>query len=191
MATDKRIIKTRAAIKNAFMQLMTETEASKISVSDIAAKALVNRSTFYLHYADVNAVIKDIDGEIAAKIEECISDFDVDDVYGSTYAMLENISALLDEKEAFRNYLLFSKEAGGVMTRLKEIMVEKTTSAILAAHPNMPEADIVLPVTFTAAGLTHSYEAWIRSGKNMKPRDEFISELCDVTEYVIKKVIKR
>jgi len=72
MATDKRIIKTKAAIKNAFMQLMTETEANKLTVSDIAAKALVNRSTFYLHYADVAAVMKDIETEIAAKIEECI-----------------------------------------------------------------------------------------------------------------------
>ena len=80
MATDKRIIKTKAAIKNAFMQLMTETEANKLTVSDIAAKALVNRSTFYLHYADVAAVMKDIETEIAAKIEECINDFDISDV---------------------------------------------------------------------------------------------------------------
>ena len=83
MATDKRIIKTRAAIKNAFMQLMTETEASRITVSDIASKALVNRSPVYLHYADVAAVRRDMDGEITARIENCSNDFDTADVHGS------------------------------------------------------------------------------------------------------------
>lgn len=191
MATDKRIIKTRAAIKNAFMQLMTETEANKITVSDIAAKALVNRSTFYLHYADVNAVIKDIDAEIAAKIEECIHDFDVDDIYGSTYTMLENISALLSEREAFRNYLVFSKESNGVMTKMKEIVIEKTTSAILAKHPHLEATDIIFTVTFTAAGIADSYETWVRRGNGVKPRDKFVREICDITEYVLNKIIKR
>ncbi len=190
MATDKRIIKTRAAIKNAFMQLMTETEANKITISDIAEKALVNRSTFYLHYADVAAVIKDIDCEIAAKIEECINDFDIGDIYGSTYSMLSNISALLDEKEIFKNYLVFSKESTGVMSRLKEIVIEKTTSAILAEHPEFDIADIIFPVTFTAAGIVDSYEAWVRKGKDVIPQVELIKQVSDITEYVLKKIIK-
>ncbi len=190
MATDKRIIKTKAAIKNAFMQLMTETEANKLTVSDIAAKALVNRSTFYLHYADVAAVMKDIETEIAAKIEECINDFDISDVYGSTYSMLANISAVLDEKTTFKNYLVFSKESTGVMTRLKEIVIEKTTSAILNERSGQDIGDIIFPVTFIASGIVDSYETWVRNGQKIKTQEELIKEISDITEHIIKKVIK-
>lgn len=190
MATDKRIIKTRAAIKNAFMQLMTETEASRITVSDIAARALVNRSTFYLHYADVAAVMRDIDGEIAARIENCINDFDIADVYGSVYSLLATITAVLDEKPTYKNYLVFSKESNGVMTRLKEIIIEKTVGAVLRTYPDADYADVIFPVTFTAGGIVDSYESWVKNGQDLKTQEELIREVSDITEYIVKKIIK-
>ena len=60
MATDKRIIKTRQAITTAFMELSLEKDIRKITVSDIAGRASVNRSTFYLHYNDAKEVLEDI-----------------------------------------------------------------------------------------------------------------------------------
>ena len=49
MITDKRIVKTRTAIKTAFLQLALEKDIGKITVSNITEKAEINRSTFYLH----------------------------------------------------------------------------------------------------------------------------------------------
>ena len=57
MQTDKRVLKTRASIKAAFMELVKTDDMAKMSVSALAAKALVNRSTFYLHYNDVGDVV--------------------------------------------------------------------------------------------------------------------------------------
>ena len=49
---DLRIIKTRKALYNAFEELMKSKPFEQIKVSDICNKALINRSTFYDHYAD-------------------------------------------------------------------------------------------------------------------------------------------
>lgn len=65
MAIDKRIIKTQKAIKEAFMLLTMDKEIEKITVSDIAEKAFINRSTFYLHYNDARDVMQDIEREWA------------------------------------------------------------------------------------------------------------------------------
>jgi AcrR family transcriptional regulator len=49
---DRRILKSRVAIKNAFMELMSEKVFDKITVKDICDGANVGNRTFYLHYLD-------------------------------------------------------------------------------------------------------------------------------------------
>ncbi|AVK62209.1 TetR family transcriptional regulator [Lactobacillus sp. CBA3605] len=50
--TDRRILKTQLAIKNALVTLMTEKDFEKITVKDICRVANVGNRTFYLHYFD-------------------------------------------------------------------------------------------------------------------------------------------
>ena len=47
---DPRIIRTRNAIREAFLELMQEEDYNSISVKDIAERAGINRKTFYAHY---------------------------------------------------------------------------------------------------------------------------------------------
>ncbi|CAM4048178.1 TetR family transcriptional regulator [Bacillus luti] len=49
---DRRIIKSKEAIKNAFVELMAEKGFDKITVKDICAEANIGNRTFYLHYLD-------------------------------------------------------------------------------------------------------------------------------------------
>lgn len=49
---DLRIVKTRKALYRAFEELMKNKSFEQIKVSDICNEALINRSTFYDHYAD-------------------------------------------------------------------------------------------------------------------------------------------
>lgn len=50
--TDLRVIKTKKAIHDAFLELIQTKGYDKITVQDIAEKAMINRNTFYLHYTD-------------------------------------------------------------------------------------------------------------------------------------------
>ncbi|MGW9529023.1 TetR/AcrR family transcriptional regulator [Paenibacillus terrae] len=49
---DRRIQKSRQAIIDAFMRLMSEKEFERITINQIAEEANVNRGTVYLHFAD-------------------------------------------------------------------------------------------------------------------------------------------
>lgn len=49
---DLRVIKTRKAIANSFLNLLDEKDFDKITVQDISSAAMINRNTFYLHYTD-------------------------------------------------------------------------------------------------------------------------------------------
>ncbi|WP_435172003.1 TetR/AcrR family transcriptional regulator [Paenibacillus glycanilyticus] len=50
--TDRRILRTKQAIKKSFLELFTEKEFEQITINEIADRANVNRGTVYLHYSD-------------------------------------------------------------------------------------------------------------------------------------------
>ncbi|MBO1000827.1 TetR/AcrR family transcriptional regulator [Bacillus sp. SD075] len=49
---DRRILKSQEAIKNAFIELMSDKNFDQITIQDIADKANVGRRTIYSHYLD-------------------------------------------------------------------------------------------------------------------------------------------
>ena len=50
---DRRVIKTKKAIRNAFAKLISEKDINKITIKDIADTADINRKTFYNYYRRV------------------------------------------------------------------------------------------------------------------------------------------
>lgn len=49
---DLRVLKTRKIIRDSFIELISKKSFDSITINDIAEKAQINRSTFYLHYTD-------------------------------------------------------------------------------------------------------------------------------------------
>jgi AcrR family transcriptional regulator len=55
---DRRVRRTRFAVPNALFELMLEKEYDDITVADIAERADIVRSTFYMHYAGKEDVLQ-------------------------------------------------------------------------------------------------------------------------------------
>ena len=56
---DLRVKKTKRAIMTAFDELLKEKKLDKISVTELAEKAEINKGTFYLHYTDIYALYQE------------------------------------------------------------------------------------------------------------------------------------
>ena len=186
MATDKRVIKTQANIKTAFMKLASDLPVNKISVSDLTAQALINRSTFYLHYNDVWAVAEDIKRDITESISSCIDEFHIADIYGSTYKMFSSLTAKLEDNPTLKRYIIYSKNSAYLTERLKNILAEKTVSAIHAKFPSIQTNKIIYQLSFAASGIIDSYIKWSRTGG--VSFDELLSDVSAITEYIVKRV---
>src|SRR5512139_3251865 len=50
--TDRRVLRTRATLREALVRLILERGWDDISVQDVCDRANVGRSTFYSHFAD-------------------------------------------------------------------------------------------------------------------------------------------
>ncbi len=62
--TNRRVRFTRSALREAFIDLLLEKPILSITVKDICARADINRSTFYLHFKDVNDLLRTTEDEI-------------------------------------------------------------------------------------------------------------------------------
>lgn len=66
--TDLRVIKSKKAIKDAFLQLIKEKNYGNITITDIASKAMINRKTFYVHYETKENLYNEITDELLEEI---------------------------------------------------------------------------------------------------------------------------
>lgn len=72
---DRRVIKTRAAIKAALDKLVKEQGMDKLTVSALAREANIDRKTFYLHYDSIDDLI---DSAASDMVEDIISTIEPD-----------------------------------------------------------------------------------------------------------------
>lgn len=63
---------TKMLMKQAYMSLMKEKKTGRITVRDICERAEVNRSTFYLHYAEPNDLLTEIENEAIDLVKDAI-----------------------------------------------------------------------------------------------------------------------
>lgn len=68
MKEDRRVRKTRSAIKSSFIELLNEKKLEKITIQDIADRADINRGTFYLHYEDKYLLLSDMEDEFISQM---------------------------------------------------------------------------------------------------------------------------
>lgn len=61
---DRRVRKTRAALRSALEQLLHEKSLPDITVKELCAVSGLNRGTFYLHYQDVHALLDAIEHDL-------------------------------------------------------------------------------------------------------------------------------
>jgi len=67
-AIDRRIVRTKLAIRDALVTLIKEKGFEALTVRDIARRANINRGTFYLHYKDKFDLLEQTETEILEEI---------------------------------------------------------------------------------------------------------------------------
>lgn len=159
--SDPRVLRTRNALGNALVELMTERAFESITVQDVLDRAGVGRSTFYVHYDGKDDLLtSDVDrffGSIA-------------DAIGSdskrvlpVCELLQHIASMRDFRDALRR--------SGKYRQLMETGEKHFARAIerrLAASPRAREvrrADLEPIAIMYAGALIALLEWWIDRGE--------------------------
>ena len=112
---DPRVKRTRALIEQAFKEVLAEKGFQAGSVQDIAEKAGVNRTTFYLHFSDKYALLEySINQSFYKELEKRTSNLN--------QFSLENLNSLIS---TVAEYILFANSHCTPPDPQFEVMVEK------------------------------------------------------------------
>ena len=171
---DKRVVKTRAAIHDAFRSLIREGNTGRITVSALAREARIDRKTFYLHYESVEALIDEevegVVGKILSVVD--IGEFEKDPLSQVRVALAE-VDSIITSDIDFYVYLSHSLSIeftlDHISRALKRFMLKRDE-----AVPAMSDARSLIAARFYLAGAVAVYEEWLR-GDRSKP----ISEVSD------------
>lgn len=159
MVNDLRIIKTKKAIREAFIALVEEKGYKHVTVRDIAQRAMINRNTFYLHYLDKEDLITSLMLEIIERQEEQMhslsSEIDRPDVERIT-AVLRSVLDIIYEEIEFYRILLTDESLGGNINPLRKLWKQSISRAV-------PERLSVSPLAleFACSGSFGVVEQWI------------------------------
>jgi AcrR family transcriptional regulator len=71
-STDRRVRRSRLAIRDAFLALVSERGYEHVTIDDVARRADIARPTFYAHYRDKNDLVTTIVGDLTAELAAAV-----------------------------------------------------------------------------------------------------------------------
>lgn len=173
---DRRVARTKQSIYDALFALMGEKDCERITVTDLAERANINRKTFYVYYAGIDDLLAHIEDELYEKYAPFFRGTEVlspeFDVYGFFAAVADIIEADMPVLQTLsRSGRLYSLEE-----RLKALIVEELQPQLVMVRDAQA---LRLYLEYAVAGIFAILIDWIREPKCSL--EDFTTFLAKVT----------
>ena len=86
---DRRVRKSQESFKEAFREMVVCQPFEKITVTALAARADLNRKTFYSHFDTMEDLMRDIEQDCVNQVSAKLDELDEDDLSGGIYAFYD------------------------------------------------------------------------------------------------------
>ena len=163
--TDRRILKTRRAIRDALISILEEKEIGSITIKEIAERASVNRKTFYAHYASIAELISELEDDIVEAVRYILRS----DLYSeegiSPRSFVAAVNSIYESNPTFFENMMTVRNYAFLAEKLTQTMREE-----LIRTPMLGALDPLLAtslIEFYAGGMINLYVNWIRTGKSV------------------------
>lgn len=173
---DRRQIRTRKAIFEAFEKLLITENYNKITVQQIIDEANIGRTTFYAHFATKDALLRELCADLFEHVfsihpgQETTHDFSLLEGDSKTIAA-HMLYHLKDNGQCIAK--LISGESSDVFLRyFLEFMNELALNTLLA---NMEHGELRVPEPFlrnhVSGAFVNMVQWWIEGGMKETPED--------------------
>lgn len=181
---DRRIIKTKDAIKTAYINLLIEKKSPKISITELSKNANIDRKTFYLHYNSVDDVMAEILEERLSEFEHIFNEHnDLTDSIDANLVMHSMNICIMKNIEFYR-CIVYHQGFEHFAKQLKELLVQKTISVLLPSS-TLSEREIRIYCRFLFSGIIDVYADWFQNNSTLT-----LDDLGELTSRVIYNGIK-
>ena len=183
---DPRITRTRAAIRQAFEELIIEKDADRIKVKELTDRAGINRKTFYLHYETIEALFDEVVNELM-------------DEFFENYETTADVPKDIDGHA--QRFFLFLASRGDRAERLVchagsydfggQVYAEQMNRYKQAGDPFrwLPQGEEELVLNFIRRTALDFYRQWVRNGRAV-PKERAAELLSHLTCHGVVDLMK-
>ena len=161
--TDKRVVRTKKAIRSALFRIMETKDISDITISELTAEANVNRRTFYTHYRNITDILTEVETDFVAALRKLADNFDPHDYEESTYKLFLEFDNLINCEFNFYFHLIHVDMRGVLMSRLKSI-IKHSAESMVEYISRKRGADATILSSFISGGFFNVYIDYANSG---------------------------
>lgn len=175
---DRRYKRTHCAIRQTAFALAQKSGWKKVSITELAETANINRNTFYLHFDTIDDVFEDAEAEIAKSYSLVLSNTSIP-------------KSLVDEEffvkfEAFLNenkdtVCILSKIGRGenLILKLREVWTNVFETALSPACKNEKEKHII--IQYLSGSMYTFFSTWVQNPDSFDLRNYFFFEAEIIT----------
>nr|AHF23999.1 transcriptional regulator, TetR family [uncultured bacterium Contig16] len=176
MKTDPRTRYTKSLIQNTFIALLHDKQASRITVSEICAKAEINRGTFYRYYLDVFDLMDQMMEESLKQIDEMINSKSGES-FEHTFS--NALQVIRDDPKLFYMSVSGSVHPEGDHSFLEKLFQRCYEGFGKNMISSSPDENARL-LSFVSGGSAAMIACWLRTGSKESPEEmaALISEYC-------------
>ncbi len=129
--------RTKRWIRKAFTELIAEKkDIEKITVSELAERADISKTTFYYHYEDIYAVAEEFENELIDRLTESLAEFGKESSPEAADFRLyaRGIISFLKENEESYRIVMGASSPRLFAEKFKKIIARKVTENVSHSH---------------------------------------------------------
>ena len=157
--SDKRVIRTKKAIKEALFRIMEEKDISSISISELTQEANINRRTFYTHYRNITDILEEIEGDLVEALGMLVQGIDMKAPRKSVSDLFIGLNSLITVEFDYYFHLVRMDMRGMLMSRLKNV-IRGMTDTILNHLCKKHGENASIISAFIVGGFFNMYLEW-------------------------------
>ena len=167
---DRRVIKTRRQLKKGLAALMKEKSVNQITVKELVEEVDINRSTFYLHFKDIQDLLRELEENMEAQIKRAIEEHPIVSGNENAFYFIEDMFRVLDEEREISKALIGPNGDMGFIHRIERIIKENSRGTLEKMFPGKKE-DLKYFYAFCLSGCLGLVKVWLNEGEEKSPEE--------------------
>lgn len=164
---DRRIVRTKMAIRYALLDLLKRKDLTQITVKEICTQANINRNTFYAHYKSLADVLQEIEVSYYEKIQKLQNDAIKN---GDVEALLLGSMNLLLENKDYAVVFYGKYYDSSRIEHFAQAMYSSTINTWLKSSSRDKADSLEWHLLFLAGGISKLLHTWVINGMKEDPK---------------------
>ena len=181
IAIDRRVLRTKKNIRQAFLSLLSNKSLTHITVKELSDLADINRKTFYMYYSNIEDILAELEDELVQNLILVFEKELFEKETFDSYSFFENLNRTIQEDMELYRILNHSDLLPHLIQRAKNALIEVFFRKYNISADSDNER-YILYAEYAASGILSMYTKWFSSDSKMN-LEELTKTAAEITLY--------